>query len=241
MQDLQGKIEKILWGAYKTGSSPNMEEIAKAILALVEEESAVRDLYLFDAGAKHAKAIGDGSVPCCDNGDMDEKHECLKPLDGVSGYGEITSKPTVSEQSNCCVVCYYERPDGTEFCSLPTCVCHKVTEPTVQGEWEENLQIEVMEDYVRHAEMLHIARDKKMAMAELRDDFDKLKDFIRQTLAEQREGIIKEAKEAIRKCASYGDGKPQGSNPQENLRRARLIDRGDAFDALDDIIRNLQK
>lgn len=56
-------------------------------------------------------------------------------------------------------------------------------------EWGEELQFEVMEDYLRCVEMnaLYISRDPKAHMEEMRGHFEKLKSFIRSLLEKERE------------------------------------------------------
>lgn len=83
-----------------------------------------------------------------------------------------------------------------------SCECHT---PPHTGEWEAALQFEVMEDYLRHAELLYAAKDKKAAMEEMRQHFDKLINFIRTEIerarqegaAAERERLVEQLKLAV--------------------------------------------
>lgn len=55
--------------------------------------------------------------------------------------------------------------------------------------WEEALQFEVMEDYLMHVELRHLAKDPVKHMEESRAHYEKLKTFITTLLSEQREEV----------------------------------------------------
>ena len=71
------------------------------------------------------------------------------------------------------------------------------------NDWEERLQIEVLEDYLRCAERLHRAKDQKKEMEKMREHYEKLKAFIKDLLLSQEHAL----KERIEKMFSetYGD------------------------------------
>ena len=135
--NLQDRIAEILWSVrYRQDT---VEDAAKAILALVEEEKLNRDIEVgtkvwvgkdanewqkelrgtptvseqcchqcLKCNGNHGdmpictrincpchspssgvEPLGDGSVRCCDNGDFDEKHKCLKspPVESTAPVG----------------------------------------------------------------------------------------------------------------------------------------------------------
>ena len=62
------------------------------------------------------------------------------------------------------------------------------------SDWEEALQVEVMEDYILDSEGMSSGETKTQYM---REHFDKLKDFIRSLLLQAKEELLQEVREKI--------------------------------------------
>jgi len=75
--------------------------------------------------------------------------------------------------------------------------------------------------------------EKESDRKETRNYLPLLTQALSQREEEVKGEIVKEAVEAVRKCPSPNTGKPQGNNVAENLRQSRLINRGDAMDAIE--------
>lgn len=58
-------------------------------------------------------------------------------------------------------------------------------------EWEEELWIEVMEDYVITAELGHLAKDQKKHKDEMRENFARLIKFFSKVVSSEKEKLIK--------------------------------------------------
>lgn len=87
-------------------------------------------------------------------------------------------------QEKCCDTC--RSADGTWCFREYKHPCHTQNHSTMEG-WKDALYFEVMEDYLMHAKLAHLAKDPTAHMEMMRGHFGKLTLFIESLLAQKRE------------------------------------------------------
>ena len=75
---------------------------------------------------------------------------------------------------------------------------NKMPKQDIEG-WEQELKVEVMENYIITAELGHLAKDQAKHKEEMRFHYENLKSFIRQKLTLVREEALREASVGLEK------------------------------------------
>ena len=88
--------------------------------------------------------------------------------------------------------CFFQELDGSRCgCKCHTKPTFETTQCTFESEgWKEELQSEIMENYLFLAEMKQHAKDKTAHMIEMREQWDKLCGFISNLLNQQKKDLI---------------------------------------------------
>lgn len=86
--------------------------------------------------------------------------------------------------------------------------------PSEEEGWEQALQFEVMEDYIRSARLEHLAKDKKAHYDRMREHFENLKVFIRSLLRSHTSTLIEKIE---------GMKKPNPSPAWVDLNNKRIV------------------
>jgi hypothetical protein len=110
--------------------------------------------------------------------------------------------------------CEMGRPDWDRWGSKP-CSC---PDDSTQESWEEELKFEVMEDYLREAELTQFAKNTAEHMERMRHHWDKLRDFIRTAI----ETAIKEKDDECKKILNNGRQMYELGKKEERERNAAL-------------------
>jgi len=111
----------------------------------------------------------------------------------------LRRKENAQEDQSVCDSVYYEQQQNIGFNEgVDACKALVKAEAAVVGDWEESLQAEVLDDYLRLANSKHYIKEEDMPeyMEEMRNHYKKLLAFISssitQAIAEERERVMME-------------------------------------------------